>query len=126
MSLHWLDHVNIRTARLAEMVRFYTRVLGLEEGERPPFPFGGSWLYCGEKAAVHLVETPSTPAGTGPRIEHFAFRASDLVDFLDRLGKHGVDYDITVVPGLELTQVNVRDPDGNHIEIAFEPHERAQ
>ena len=52
LPLSFLDHVNIRTADLAGMEAFYETVLGLEAGPRPPFSVGGTWLYCGDKAAV--------------------------------------------------------------------------
>ena len=64
--LQVLDHVNIRTANLAVLRRFYNEVLGMKDGARPPFKFGGAWLYCGEQAAVHLVEVASPPAGQQP------------------------------------------------------------
>ena len=125
MSLIDLDHVNIRTTRLAEMTAFYSAALGLEPGERPPFAFDGAWLYCGPRAAIHLVEVPEAPAGHQPRIEHFAFRAEGLSDFLERLRARGVAYRISIVPGFGLRQVNIYDPDGNHIEVAFGAQEEA-
>lgn len=125
MSLLDLDHVNIRTTNLAAVEAFYRDVLGLESGERPPFRFGGAWLYCGAKAAVHLVEVTDDPDSPKPRIEHFAFKASGLDAFLSRLRAHRVAYKISIVPGLEIRQVNVYDPDGNHIEIAFSGDEQA-
>jgi catechol 2,3-dioxygenase-like lactoylglutathione lyase family enzyme len=120
-----LDHVNIRTGRLAELRRFYSEALGLKDGPRPPFGFGGAWLYCGEQAVVHLVEIAKSPEERAPRIEHFAFRASDLADFLARLRKLAVAYSIALVPGSNNRQVNVFDPDGNHIEIQFPASEEA-
>ena len=120
-----LDHVNIRTARLAELRRFYVEALGLSDGARPPFSFGGAWLYCGEQAAVHLVEVAAAPAGREPRIEHFAFRAAGLADFLARLRRSGTAYQISLVPGSGNRQVNVFDPDGNHIEAQFAGTEEA-
>ncbi|MFQ5775363.1 MAG: VOC family protein [Kiloniellaceae bacterium] len=125
MSIKCLDHVNIRTARLAEMTAFYTEVLGLRPGARPPFAFGGAWLYCDAQAAVHLVEVPEDPRAGEARIEHFAFRAEGLGDFLALLRGMDVAYRIAVVPDLGLRQVNVRDPDGNHIEVAFAAEEEA-
>ncbi len=119
MALVRLDHVNIRTAGLAAMSRFYEDVLGLASGERPPFGFGGAWHYCGARAAVHLVEVARAPAGREPRIEHFAFRAEGLAAFLDNLRRRDVPYRRAVVPGSGVRQVNVEDPDGNHIEIQF-------
>ena len=43
MAMFWLDHVNIRTAKLDEMSAFYEDVLGLPRGKRPSFPMGGAW-----------------------------------------------------------------------------------
>ena len=120
-----LDHVNIRTARLAELRRFYVEALSMRDGARPPFTFGGAWLYCGEQAAVHLVEVAAAPAGHEPRIEHFAFRAAGLADFLARLRRFGAAYQISLVPGSGNRQVNVLDPDGNHIEVQFAGTEEA-
>jgi catechol 2,3-dioxygenase-like lactoylglutathione lyase family enzyme len=107
------------------MTAFYTEILGLRPGARPPFRFPGAWLYCGERAAVHLVEVAKTPDAGEPRIEHFAMRAVDLSEFLTHLRERDVAYRISIVPGLELRQVNIHDPDGNHIEIAFGAEEEA-
>jgi catechol 2,3-dioxygenase-like lactoylglutathione lyase family enzyme len=131
MALAALDHVTLRTARLGELTTFYARVLGLRPGKRPPFGFGGSWLYCGGRAALHLVEAadlpgaPPSQTGQAPCIEHFAFRAENLAAFLAHLRAHDVAYRTAVVPGLEIRQVHLRDTDGNHVEIAFAPEEKA-
>jgi catechol 2,3-dioxygenase-like lactoylglutathione lyase family enzyme len=119
MPLEWLDHVNIRTARLDAMTDFYQRVVGLKLGQRPPFSFGGAWLYLNDQAVLHLVETESTPAGSEPRIEHFAFRATGLEAFLSRLESASVEYRRATVPATGLEQVHFSDPDGNHIEVGF-------
>ena len=119
MGLLYLDHVNIRTARLEEMEAFYRDVLGLQLGPRPPFSVGGRWLYCGDRAAVHLVEVPRTPETGEPRLEHFAFRANALAEFTRKLEGFVIPYEVSIVPELEIRQVNIFDPDGNHIEIAF-------
>jgi catechol 2,3-dioxygenase-like lactoylglutathione lyase family enzyme len=123
--LQRLDHVNIRTANLAALRRFYADVLGLRDGERPPFTFAGAWLYCGERAAVHLVEVGRAPQGREPRIEHFAFGAAGLADFLARLRRAKTAYRIALVPGSGNRQVNVLDPDGNHVEVQFAASEDA-
>src|SRR3546814_17296537 len=52
MPLSRLDHVNLRTAELAAMQTFYSEVLGMSLGPRPPFSFDGAWLYCGGQATV--------------------------------------------------------------------------
>lgn len=125
MSLTYLDHVNIRTSNLAEMIRFYEEVVGLRDGERPPFSFGGAWLYCGDKAALHLVEVADNAAGADGQIDHFAFMAAGLKDFLAKLEAKSVEYSTRTIPELGNTQVNVRDPDGNRIEIQFPAAENA-
>ena len=125
MPLTVLDHVNMRTARLGEMTAFYAEVLGLRPGNRPPFSFGGAWLYCGGRAAIHLVEVDTTPQGTEPRIEHFAFKAEGLADFLATLRRMDVAYRVSIVPEWGIRQVNLRDPDGNRIEVQFAPEEDA-
>ena len=58
MPVKDLDHVNLRTANLAGMIAFYEKVLGLTLGPRPAFGFDGAWLYCGERATVHLIAVP--------------------------------------------------------------------
>jgi len=120
-----LDHINIRTARLGVLTDCYARVLGLKPGKRPPFDSGGAWLYCGDRAAVHLVEVSDSPEVPAPRIEHFAFRAENLAEFLAQLREFDVAYKTNIVPDLEIRQVNIHDPDGNHIEIAFGREEEA-
>ncbi len=119
MSLQRLDHVNIRTANLEAMTDFYRRVLRLEPGQRPLFSFNGAWLYLGDQAVLHLVEVRAPPAANEPGIEHFAFRASGLEEFVLRLKAASVPYRRATVPGTGLEQVHFQDPDGNHIEVGF-------
>ena len=136
MVLAALDHVTIHTARLGALIDFYTRVLGLVPGKRPPFGFAGAWLYCDGHAALHLVEIADSPeappsqTSPAPRIEHFAFRAEeragDLAEFLAQLRELDVAYRTAVVPEFGIRQVHLRDPDGNHVEIAFAPEEDAE
>lgn len=118
-----LDHVNLRTSRLNEMVGFYTQVLGLTVGERPPFPFGGAWLYAGGQPILHLVEVDADPRTSDPRIEHFALKTQGLEAFLKRLADRDIAYRISIVPELEIRQVNIHDPDGNHIHVDFDRSE---
>ncbi len=123
MGIAWLDHVNIRTANLAAMSRFYEEILGLPSGPRPPFRFPGAWHYVGDRAAVHLVTVPQQPESGSPKLEHFALRGLGLATFLAKLRRANLPYTIATVPGLGLRQVNIFDPDGNHIEVQFGPEE---
>lgn len=119
MALNALDHVTLRTARLGDWTDFYARALGLGPGKRPPFGFGGAWLYCDRRAALHLVEVKDSPGVPAPRSEHFAFRtegraggrAGNLAEFLARLREFEVDYRTAVVPGFGIRPVHLRDPE---------------
>ena len=99
-----LDHVNIHTANVERMVEWYDRVLGMRAGDRPPFPFPGAWLYCGSEPTVHLVGVEKQPQVSGVTLEHFAFSAVGLKDFLPRLEREKVRYDARKVPrsGIEI------------------------
>ncbi len=123
MQLGKLDHVNIRTANLDNMVAWYRDVLGMESGERPPFPFPGAWLYAGDHAVVHLVGVDEAPQSVEPNIEHFAMSATGLADFVERLNASGTEFRAVRVPGINILQINVYDCDGNHIHIDFSPEE---
>ena len=56
-------------------------------------------------------------------MEHFAFRATDMAELRSRLDDRGVVYTIDPVPGFPIVQINLHDPDGNHIHIDFESSE---
>ena len=120
-----LDHINLRTGRLDEMVAWYRDVLGMEEGPRPDFGFPGAWLYANGQALVHLVGADPAPADTGEdlKLEHGAFRASGYAAFVDRLTARGERHRITPVEGAGVVQVNVWDPDGNHLHVDFDSAE---
>ncbi|MEP2030675.1 MAG: VOC family protein [Paracoccaceae bacterium] len=124
MSITAFDHVNIRTTNLKNMIDWYRDILGLHRGKRPEFPFPGAWMYIGDRAVVHLVDwTDTLKAGGEITLEHFAFRAVDMPAFLQKLDDHSIKHSIDPVPGVPLVQVNLFDPDGNHIHVDFESTE---
>ena len=119
MEILRLDHVNIKTNRLIEMVAFYEDVLGMKSGQRPNFSSHGAWIYVGAIPIIHLVEIDHECASLEPKIEHFALQASGLEDLLETLEERKVKYTLDPVPGLSIIQVNLADVDGNHIHIDF-------
>ena len=125
MPVKRLEHVNIHTANVDRLIEWYDRVLGMKAGWRPPFQFPGAWLYASDKPAVHVVGLDKQPETSGLRIEHFAFSASGLKEFMGRLEREKQKYDARRVPGTDEVQVNIWDPDGNHIHIDFGPEEAA-
>ena len=125
MLIRDLDHINIRTARLDEMVAWYEARLGLTRGSRPDFGFPGAWLYAGDRALVHLVGVDREPASDGSdlKLEHGAFRAAGYSDFVASLRAAGEAFHVADVPGMDIVQVNVWDPDGNHLHLDFDAAE---
>jgi hypothetical protein len=68
---------------------------------------------------VHLVEVAKPPAALEPRLEHFAIAAEGMADFLAHLRARKVPYRCGEAPGFGIRQVNLWDPDGNHIHVDF-------
>ncbi|MDP1751819.1 MAG: hypothetical protein Q8L22_20405, partial [Reyranella sp.] len=80
-----LDHWNVYCKDLKATVRFYERYVGLHDGDRPPFPFPGAWLYAGEKPILHLVsETGRKDHGSGA-IDHVAINCADIRGTIDQI-----------------------------------------
>lgn len=127
MQIGKLDHVNVRTANLDAMVAWYGETLGMKPGKRPNFPFPGAWLYTGDNAAVHLIGVDeAAPEQSDLRLEHFAFRATGFAEMKAHLEATGQRYELNPVPGAGITQINVWDPDGNHIHVDFPMEEADQ
>jgi len=117
-----LDHINIRAPEeLIERVRqFYCTVLGFAAGPRPEFSSPGYWLYSGQRPLVHLSTDPDRTAAGGPgHLDHVAFRAEGPDALLARLNDANIHYRRSGVPELGLTQIFLRDPAGNGLEINF-------
>ena len=124
MPLTAFDHVNVRTAKLNAMIAWYGDVLGMHPGKRPDFDFPGAWLYLGDTAHVHLVGIAAPAQSEGNlALEHFAFRAAGMADFLANLTARGIEHRVNAVPGFPVAQVDLRDPDGNHIHVDFDASE---
>ena len=153
MEIKRVDHYSIRTLDLEASRSFYTEVIGLKEGPRPPFDFPGYWLYSGEPPAdlsnsarnyglVHLMgfnrdkpgsldayvgerKAAGSEGGTGA-LDHVAFAASGRDAMIERLKRHNVKYHERAVPVLGLHQMFVQDPDGVTIELNYPASEMAK
>ena len=135
MLINSLDHCAIRTTKLQETRDFFVDILGLEDGERPDFPFPGAWLYIGSAAVIHLTGVdPDDPSGLqqylggeictealqgSGALDHIAFRANDPSALIDRLNKSDYEYRERQVPNMNLFQVFVEDPNGITIELNY-------
>ena len=122
MPLKQLDHVNIRTNNLAEMVRWYSEVLGLHSGPRPDFPFGGAWMYLGDQPVVHLVEKQTDKmvgSEADLKFEHMAFSGDDLAGFKAKLNRLNIEFRTAELPNMNVVQINIWDADKNHLHVDF-------
>ncbi|MBR1121861.1 VOC family protein [Bradyrhizobium lablabi] len=123
VSVGVLDHFNIRTRNLAETVRFYEDILGLEKGPRPNFAFPGAWMYSEGKAVVHLVDISQTAEQQKPDsgvVHHVAFASTGFDGMKKRLQSKSMKFDSRQVPGGDLWQIFVDDPNGVMIELNYE------
>ena len=121
MPARAFQHINTRSVNVTITKDFYVRILGLREGDRPPFPSTGYWLYLGDTPVVHLVQRPAgEPAAAGAgNLDHIAFEASDLDGTRTALRSAGLEFREAVVPRDGTRQIFVHDPDGIRIELNF-------
>jgi catechol 2,3-dioxygenase-like lactoylglutathione lyase family enzyme len=131
-----LDHVNIRTARVAESIAFYGDALGLRI-EPPPmsqdFSMGAYAYDENGIAIVHLIaandEAESAKIVRGAAqfgmIDHFALRCDTLDTYVDRLTRSGIAFERLDIPQIGMHLLFVRDPNGVLVELGF-PIETAQ
>jgi len=124
MGIQGMNHFNVLTDDVDATRRFYVGVLGLTEGERPPFAFDGLWLYAGGRPILH-VSAARLPAERAGVIDHIAFSAEGLAETLGRLQAQGVKHSLSRQVGTGIWQVFCHDPMGAKVEIDFEPSERA-
>lgn len=119
MAIDSIDHYTILASDVDASRDFYVRVLGLTDGDRPPFDFPGAWLYLGDAPVVHLIGGRSKGATDTGSIDHVAFQASGLAEMRQRLEETGVEFREREVPRLRMAQLFVKDPDGVTVEINF-------
>ncbi|MCE2949217.1 MAG: VOC family protein [bacterium] len=125
MPIEALDHYNICTADLDRARRFYAEVVGLRDGERPPFGRPGAWMYLGEQAILHISTSRVPDSSKRDAFDHVAFRASGLAETRATLDRLGIRHQSFTVPDRNLVQVFFRDPDGAEIELVFSGDEAA-
>ncbi len=121
MPIDQLQHINTRSADVQATRDFYVRVLGLREGDRPPFQSIGYWLYLRDQPILHLVQRPAGEASTpgSGNVDHIAFRGVDLEATRAALRHAGVAFREQVVPRDGTIQIFVLDPDGIKVELNF-------
>ncbi|MBN8738420.1 MAG: hypothetical protein BGP24_04485 [Lysobacterales bacterium 69-70] len=110
------DHVNLRSGDSAPLQRLFGEVMGLRRGYRPPFRFPGEWLYHGDQAWLHQVQTPAL--GAAVEFAHIAFRTDEAAAALiARLRAAQLPHEVATVPGQPTAQIFVRLPGGFVVEL---------
>lgn len=123
MAIQGMNHFTIIADDLDATRRFYTEILGLSEGYRPPLPFPGIWFYVGESAVLHVVGGRALPDQRAGVLDHMAFTTTDLPATEQRMKQHGVDYKLGQQVGSGIWQMFFLDPNGAKVELNFDPHE---
>ncbi len=113
-----INHVLVRASNLETMNRFLVDAIGLEMGERPPFPFAGSWFYSDGKPIVHVIHDLSA-GNTDGAIDHVALEGADYDTLLAALARHDINYAERNIPQSGEHQVFVSGPDGLKVEMLF-------
>jgi catechol 2,3-dioxygenase-like lactoylglutathione lyase family enzyme len=119
MPVSALDHYNVVTSDLAVTRRFYREIVGLRDGERPPFGRAGAWMYLGDHPILHISTGRAPTSRKSDAYDHVAFRAYDLEGTRAILRGKGIYFEEYAVPDRNMHQVFFRDPDGAEIELIF-------
>ena len=134
MALESMDHLSIRTTKMEETREFYETAMGMTNGDRPPLPFPGYWMYLDGKAVIHIVGIDENdPSGLidylgdvdlndldgGGAVDHLAFRASDPQGLITHLTTMGIPYRQRKVPEMNLFQLFLEDPNNITLELNY-------
>ena len=124
MPIEGMNHFNVLSDDVDATRRFYVGVLGMVEGERPPFGFPGLWLYAGGHPILH-ISGGKLPAQRSGVIEHIAFTSTGLAATVAQLKRHGIEHTLDRQVGTGIWQVFCHDPMGARVELDFDPCEAA-
>lgn len=129
MTTTGINHFNLRAKRelLDELKEFYCTVVGLRDGERPPFRNFGYWLYAGEMPVVHLSEAEPGEERNAQAVstfDHIAFDCTNRPEVEAQLARLGVQYRVATVPATARVQFFLKDPAGNGVELIFPASDR--
>jgi catechol 2,3-dioxygenase-like lactoylglutathione lyase family enzyme len=133
MAMQRLDHVNIRTVKLADSICFYRDALGMDVVPPPMVDDLSQGAYACDgngHPVVHLVGMPEGETVEGPApvhgkarrgsIDHFALKCSEERDAVTaRLIAQGYAFDILDVAAIQSSLVFVRDPNEVMVELTF-------
>jgi catechol 2,3-dioxygenase-like lactoylglutathione lyase family enzyme len=123
MAVTGLDHNALLSSDPARTTWFYTEIVGLTVGFRPPdLTFPGVWLYAGDAPVLHIVFGRPIPSKETGAVDHLAFKATGSPDGMAaRLRQHGIEFTMRTLERTGVTQLFFRDPDHVGVELNFAP-----
>lgn len=125
MAITRMNHFTVLCEDLATTVKFYTDVLGLREGPRPPLGIPGAWLYAGDEPVLHVVAGRALPNPRSGVLDHMAFSAENLREMAARLSAAGIAFSLGRQPQTGVWQLFFHDPNGARVELDFAADEAA-
>jgi catechol 2,3-dioxygenase-like lactoylglutathione lyase family enzyme len=133
MPLMYMEHFLLQTEDIEATKDWYVNVLGFRVGPSPDFKFPVYWLYLGDRDVLHITtggknvsenrkkyvgQQSEATVGTGV-IDHIGFRTTCLLEMIDHLKKHNVEFKERQVDDQGLYQLFLFDPNGVKIELNF-------
>ena len=118
-----IDHIELVTADPQRAERFYTEVLGFRVRERMIVPGGLQLTYLDlGGTTVELMYYTQTQVEPAPKAEHLGYRmialeVDDMQQALAFLKDRGVEPVWGPITRPSYARAEIRDPDGNHIEL---------
>lgn len=124
MAAIGFNHYNLRAPRelLDKLKEFYSEVVGLSVGERPPFPSFGYWLYADGRAVLHLSEAHADEhraTNVVAIFDHVAFSCVNREEMEAVLRERDIAFQAVQVSLTGQVQLFFRDPAGNGVELDF-------
>lgn len=124
------DHIALRCADTEKVKSFFTEIIGLTVGYRPPFPFPGFWLYAEEKAVLHLFDRNTNFSKNGQIrqdlvssenniVDHIALWCDDYQKIMTKIHKNNLNFSETITPDSNIKQVFIQAPEDLIVEIDF-------
>jgi catechol 2,3-dioxygenase-like lactoylglutathione lyase family enzyme len=110
-----LDHVSVRVGDLARARHFYEELLGLPIAPRPDLGVPGAWYEVAGQQ-LHLIAQAKMLDDIDPTDTHFALEVESLAEVKRTLDARDIRY-------LDFggSQLWIRDPDGNLVELCEGP-----
>jgi catechol 2,3-dioxygenase-like lactoylglutathione lyase family enzyme len=118
MSVHGINHINIRTTDIAASARFYVEVFDFEFRSIPMGAGQANWLFDGNNRPIIHLRDAEVDSGSTGSIDHVALDCEGQSTIVERLTSRGFEYSVFDLPP-DRTLVLVKDPHGVLLELNF-------